>query len=348
MPYQWPLDPRDVFAERYPQMVNTGLPASDVDAVRAAVAAMWPDEPGGWVHEWSTRAAKYAADGRHELAALAYGWAKFPVLADTPKRVAFQRQIDEYLLAATDFPMRFERRVLDLPYGGTVLAVPVHLFTAPGTAADAPVLLASGGVDGWKIDLHQILLTLAAHTGAHVLAFDIPGTGETRIPLSRESTGLIDSLIVAAREMGNGIVAHLGFSMGGYFSAYSGLSGKADAAVVIGGPVQAAFAPDRTWQVGMADIVAHALGFEQRPTAAEIVARASAMSLDALLEQRSNAPMFVVNGADDIHIPRADTLVFSGRPDTRVESIAGSGHCAMSELGVVMPEVIGWLTGRLR
>src|ERR1700690_1298382 len=53
MPYQWPLDPQELFVERYPQMVNTGLPAQDADAMRAAITDMWPDAPGGWVFEWS-------------------------------------------------------------------------------------------------------------------------------------------------------------------------------------------------------------------------------------------------------------------------------------------------------
>ena len=68
MTYQWPMDPKDLFDERYPQMLTLGLPAADVDAVRAAVAEMWPDLPGGWVHEWSALASRYAAEGRHDLA----------------------------------------------------------------------------------------------------------------------------------------------------------------------------------------------------------------------------------------------------------------------------------------
>ena len=126
MPYQWPLDPRDLFTERYPQMVNTGLPAGDVDAVRAAIAEMWADAPGGWVHEWSELAARYAAGGRHDLAVLAYGWAKFPVLADDAKRRAFERQLEQYELASPGFPVTFERRVLELPYEGGTTPVPVN------------------------------------------------------------------------------------------------------------------------------------------------------------------------------------------------------------------------------
>ena len=83
MSFQWPVDTKDLFDERNPQMVNTGLPAQDVDAVHSAITEMWLDTPGGWVYEWTALAARYAAQGRHQLASLAYGWAKFPTLASS-------------------------------------------------------------------------------------------------------------------------------------------------------------------------------------------------------------------------------------------------------------------------
>lgn len=46
----------DVFEELHAQMINTGLPAEDVDAVRDRITAMWPDTSGGWVYEWSALA----------------------------------------------------------------------------------------------------------------------------------------------------------------------------------------------------------------------------------------------------------------------------------------------------
>ena len=109
MSFQWPVDAEDLFGERYPQMVNTGLPAADVDAVRAAITQMWTDAPGGWVYEWSALAARYASEGSHQLAALAYGWAKFPTLADDSKRGALQNQLEQYLLATPDFGVEIGR-----------------------------------------------------------------------------------------------------------------------------------------------------------------------------------------------------------------------------------------------
>ncbi|MFD7843776.1 alpha/beta fold hydrolase [Nocardia sp. NPDC059764] len=349
MAFQWQVDPEDLFVERYPQMVGTGLPAADVDEVRAAITDMWPDRSGGWVHEWSRLAGRYAAAGSPWRAALAYGWAKFPALADTPKRTALSRQVDQYLLAAPDFDVAFDRIIVDAPYGGGHVAVPVHVLTPPGWSAADPVLLASGGVDSWKMDLHGWFTELALRTGMRVLAFDIPGTGETSMPLSADrGFDVVRALIDHARTLGGGRVAHLGISMGGYFSARSGLAGEVDAAIVLGGPVERSFDPDRTWAYGMRGIVGNALGFDTEPTDTELAQRMSAFTLRQWLDQDRNAPMLVLNGADDVHIPQADTLVFKGRPETEVLLIPGTGHCAVSKFPEALRIMIDWLVASAR
>jgi esterase FrsA len=347
MPYQWPQDPQDLFVERYPQMVNTGLPSADVDGVRDAISEMWPDAPGGWVHEWSRLAESYAAAASHDLAALAYGWARFPVLADDAKRAAHGHQLEQYLLAARDFPVDFEREILEIPFQGSTTRVPVHLLAAPDLPGDAPVVIASGGVDSWKMDLHTMFLALALNVPARALLFDIPGTGESSIPLSRSSAEVVEGLAAYARELGNGRVAHLGVSMGGYFSALTGLSGAVDAAIVLGGPVEAAFEEGRGFQFGMADIVGNAFGFDRQPTPEEISKRVGALSLRELLDSDRNGRMLVINGADDVHIPQHDTLVFQGRRDTQVELLEGTGHCAVTKLAEVAPTMFDWLNRAL-
>ncbi len=347
MSFQWSVDPQELFEERYPQMVNTGLPVADVDAVRDAITGMWPDAPGGWVHEWTRLADCYTAKGRHDLAVLAYGWAKFPAIADGPKRTALERQLAAYEAASADFPVSFERRVLTIPFQGGTTNVPVHILAAPDLPKDAPVVLASGGVDTWKMDIQLFLLATALNTGARVVAFDIPGTGESEVPLGVASTEVIDGLVAFARELGNGTVAHIGISMGGYFSARTGLAGQVDAALVLGGPVEAAFAPGREWRFGMEGIVGNALGFDHQPTSAEITELMHPMSLRPLLDQDRNAPMLIVNGADDVHIPQHDTLVFEGRRDTEVHLLPDTGHCATSKIGEVGPLMIAWLNRQL-
>ena len=344
MSYQWPLDVAELLGERYPQMINTGLPVADIDAVRAAITDMWRDAPGGWVHEWSKLARSYAEAGSHQQAALAYGWAKFPTLADQPKRVALANQLEQYQLAAPNFGVDFQREDLELPYQGGTTRVPVHLFAPFDLPADAPVVIASGGVDSWKMDMHLAFVGTAAQLGVRVLAFDIPGTGESAVPMTGAGGAeIVRGLITHARTLGNGVVAHFGISMGGHFSARSGLAGEVDAAVVLGGPVEAAFTGEAPRHFGMAGIVGNAMGFDRPPSLEELVERRKGFSLRSLLDEDLNAPMLVINGADDVHVPQHDTLVFEGRRDTVVELIPDTGHCASSKLPQAMATIGQWL-----
>jgi esterase FrsA len=347
--YEFPVDVQALLAERFPQFVNLGLPAADLEEATARITAMWADAPGGWTYELSALAAGYARRGDSHLASLAYGIAKFPVLANRARRRAFRNQIEQYQLASCYFGLWFERRTLSLPYRGRTTAFPVH-FLSPGEKyRELPVLMFSGGIDTWKMDLHALAAGLAIGANITVLSFDIPGTGETDAPLDEFADEVILGLISAARKIGNGKVAHFGLSFGGNFAAMSGLSGAADAAVDLGGPVDSAFAPQnfRSLMFGMAGIAGNAYGFTAPPTEAQMMEASAPFFRRALLSQPANAPMLVINGADDVHVPQADTLVFRGRPDTDVHLIPGTGHCAASKLPEVMPIVTGWLATRL-
>ena len=128
----------------------------------------------------------------------------------------------------------------------------------------------------------------------------------------------------------------------------SGLAGEVDAAIVLGGPVEEAFSRDvRIAQFGMDGIIGNALGFDRQPTAEELAAKLGPFSLRALLDQDINVPMLVINGADDVHVPQHDTLVFQGRRDTEVHLIPDTGHCAVSKLHEVLPLLLDWLHNTL-
>ena len=198
---------------------------------------MWADAPGGWVYEWSKLAEKYADRGDHYLASLVYGCAKFPCLTDPARVRAMQHQLEQFELAAKDFPVAFERRIITVPYRGDTVEVPVHLYSADGNYAGRPVLIASGGVDTWKMDIHPWWVGFTQGAGVTTLAFDHPGTGETAIPLDEHADEVIRGIADYARTLGDGKVAHFGVSFGGNFAAMSGLSGIVDAAVDLGGPV---------------------------------------------------------------------------------------------------------------
>lgn len=344
MAYAFPIDPAELFAERTPQMLSTGIAPADLDGVRTQVVDMWADAPGGWVFEWSRLARRYAEGGQPDLAAVAYGWAKFPTLATPAMRTALENQLEQYLRAAPDFPVEFERRVLDLPHKGGRTPVPVHILSMKGLAADAPVLVVTGGVDTWKMDMHGLFVALALMGVARVLTFDIAGTGESQVAMSADGGAEIaEGVVAAARAMGARKVAYFGVSMGGYYAARLGLSGLVDAAVDFGGPVGAKPGGGRPTRFGMFDIVSNALGYDHRPEPEELTAQMAGFSLRALLDQDRNGPMLVLNGADDVHVPQEDTLAFEGRRATSVHLIPDTGHCATTKSAEAFGIIQAWL-----
>jgi esterase FrsA len=257
-------------------------------------------------------------------------------------------QVKEYVAASPGFPCRFERRVLQLPFRGETTSVPVHLFSSKADLSKAPVLITSGGVDTWKMDIHSLVLTFAK-LGLTVLAFDQPGTGESAATLSKEGDEIVLGLVREAKALGNGWVAHFGLSFGANFAAMTGLSGAVNASVVLGAPLDKAFAEENLSRLpyGMFDILGNALGFDHHPELSELARLAQGLSRRDLLQQQKNAPMLVINGADDYFVPQNDTTTFTGRRNTEVRLLKGTGHCATSKMPEVMAITTEWMRARL-
>jgi esterase FrsA len=347
--YTFDIAAADMFDDRTHQFEKFGIPLDGIKQVGAAVTDMWLDGPGGWVYEWSKLAEEYAERGDHYLASLTYGCAKFPCLTDQARVRAMQHQLEQFQLAAKDFPAAFERRTVTVPYRDGSLEVPVHLYSADGDYAGRPVLIASGGVDTWKMDIHPWWVGFTMGVGVTTLAFDHPGTGETAIPLDGHADEVVRGLADYARKLGDGRVAHFGVSFGGNFSAMSGLAGIVDAAIDLGGPVLDSFEPEHVAKLpyGMHDIVGNAMHWDHSPTLDELSAGLRQLRRGNLLAQQSNSAMLVINGADDYFIPQSDTLVFQGRPNTEVHLIEDTGHCAMSKAPETVPKIVAWLRSKL-
>ena len=350
MSYTYPITSEAMFEDRATQFTGFGIPESDVARMRSTIVDMWLDGPGGWVYEWSKLAAGYAEAGDHYLASLTYGCAKFPCLADPQREIALGKQVDEYLTASATFPMHFERRILSIPFGDREVDIPVHLFGPDANYSERPVVLVSGGVDTWKMDLHRMCLSTAQITGATALAFDLPGTGESAgVPMRKSADDVVLGIVEKAKQLGNGKTGHIALSFGANFSAMTGLRGAVDASVCDGGPVLNAFTREHLAHLpfGMIDIVGNALGFDEKPSLDEAVAAIAELSRRELLDKTTNSPMLVVNGADDYFVPQSDTLVFEGRKNTEVHLIPGTGHVARSKLPEVMPMMLNWLHAEL-
>lgn len=222
---------------------------------------------------------------------------------------ALRNQLEQFELASKDFPVSFERRIVTLPYRGGSVEVPVHLYSADDDYPARPVLIASGGVDTWKMDIHPWWVGFTQAVGVTTLAFDHPGTGETAIPLDGHADEVIRGLADYARSLGDGRLAHFGMSFGGNFAAMSGLTGIVDGAVDLGGPVAGAFLPEnvRTLPYGMHDILGNAMHWDHSPTLEQLHAGPERLNRQDLLDQQRNSSMLVVNGADDYFIPQSDT-----------------------------------------
>jgi esterase FrsA len=122
-----------------------------------------------------------------------------------------------------------------------------------------------------------------------------------------------------------------------------------DAAVDLGGPVETGFTAGNLKHLmfGMIDIFGNAVGLTEQPRTEDLIAMMQNYSLRPLLDLNTNAPMLIVNGADDVHVPAADTLVFTGRRATDVHLIEGTGHVAASKLPEVIPLIVAWLRNHL-
>jgi esterase FrsA len=346
--YEFPVDVQGLWSERGPQFVALGTAREEVDRLAQTVTDMWRDGPGGWCYEWSKLGDQYVRDGDSYRAMLAYGGARFPCLADEAKATAHQQQIEQYIRAAKDFPVAFERRVVATKYKGADVQVPVHILSETDATEDTPVLVVTGGVDTFKMDLHQMWVTYVLGAHVRVVAADIPGTGElTHVPASRDSTKILDQVVAFSRTLTTGKTGQLGMSFGGYFSAHAGLTEVVDAAAVVGGPVSGAFSIAHPLHYGMRDIVGNAVGFTTVPTSEQLIKTTGKLRLDDLLARDSNCPMLVINGDQDVHVPITDTQVFEGRSDTDVILIGGGTHCALNRHDLLEPIVTRWLTSQL-
>jgi esterase FrsA len=350
MSYEYDTDLKALWSERAPQFVNLGIPQEDVDHLVAVVDDLYADRPGGWCYEWSKLAEKYIDAGDAVLAFTAYGGARFPCLADEQKAVAHQHELEQYQLAAKEFPVAFERQIVTTRFHGAVVEVPVHILSEPDATKDTPVLVVTGGVDTWKMDLHKMWVSYVLNAHVRVVAADHPGTGElTHVAMTADSTDVIDQVVAFARTLTTGKVGQLGMSFGGHFSSHAGLTAVVDAAVDVGGPVLNTFAAENIGNIlyGMKDIVGNALGFTEVPTTDQVAQALAPFAMDDLFAKQTNCPMFVINGDKDAYIPLSDTKIFEGRPNTEVQIVPGAGHCAFDKLDLVIDATTRWLVTAL-
>lgn len=136
----------------------------------------------------------------------------------------------------------------------------------------------------------------------------------------------------------------------------AGLASVVDAAIVLGGPVDQSFRMEnaKSLPYGMAGIIGNDMHFDYERSVEDFVAGMAQFSRRALLARPENAPMLIINGADDYFVPLADTLVFAGRKKTDVHVLGDCGHCALlsgnggkARMQDVVSLVTAWLPGKI-
>jgi esterase FrsA len=262
MAYRFDAAPKALAAERRAQFTALGIPAATADSVASRLGGeLWEDAPASWVREWSAEAAAAEAGGDLLLASLCYSVAKYPCLASQAHQIAYREQLRTYLAAAPGFPLAFERRVLDVKYHGGTTPVPVHIYRRPGSPAGRPVVLMLGGVDTWKMDIHQSILPATERMDVTVVAVDGPGVGESGVASEPDGDLILADVAAQVRSLGNGRVGAAAWSFGATWAVKLALTGEVDAAVAVGGPVEMAFdiSTVRNWPNGMSGIMGNSL-----------------------------------------------------------------------------------------
>ncbi|MEU8804613.1 alpha/beta hydrolase [Spirillospora sp. NPDC048819] len=356
--FTFTVDPQAVLDERARQFTALGVPAGAVARARDRIGEMWGDGEDGWGPVWAAEAERAGRERGPLAESLCWGAARFPCLATEARRDAHRRQLERYLDAAPRFRARFRRRILHVPHpgdgtGNATTPVPAHLFRRP-FGRPRGVLILSGGVDTWKMDLHRLAVTTALATGFIVAAIDMPGTGESELVLTPGADRVLAALAGELRREYGLPTGFLGLSFGGHWAAKLALLGEVDAAVDLGGPTGAAATPVDVLNLpyGMTGILGNALGLDAPPgpgRAAELLDAFSLRGQGLLDPGRAGraAPLLAVNGARDQYIPPGDTTGLAGRPGTAVWLVAGATHCAPERFRVLMPAIWGWLAARL-
>ena len=354
MSYRFDAAPKALAAERRAQFIALGTPAEVVDRVSSRLGEeLWDDTPGSWIREWSAEAAAAEAGGDPLLASLCFGIAKYPCLASQAHEAAYREQLRTYLAAAPNFPLSFERRVLDVDYHGQKTPVPVHIHRQDDSA-NVPVVLMLGGVDTWKMDIHHSIIQAAQLMGVTVVGVDGPGVGESGVASQPDGDLVLAGVAAQVRSLGSGSVGAAAWSFGAAWAVKLALTGEVDAAIAIGGPVEMAFdvSTVRNWPNGMSGIMGNSLHRNEPFADAEATAAGLAgfrLSAQGLLGNwdAANTPLFVANGADDPYVPQSDTTMFEGRPGTVVRLEPGATHCAPEKAREVVPAAFAWLRAQL-
>jgi dienelactone hydrolase len=351
--------------QRLQQFIGGG---ADPEAARAIFAKLTSFDAEPWVAEWTRLAApleKQAAElesqGKmaeanklYEKASMYYGVARFPVINHPAKQAAYRKCIETFRKAIRSWDPPLE--IVEIPFEGKTIFG--HLRKPKGVARP-PVVIRTGGVDGYKEGRN---LNESLAIGAAGFEVDMPGSGECPLRNKPDSEKLYVAIIdylTSRQDLDGRRIGFVGGSYGGYYGAKMAYvePKRLKACVEYGGPIH--YTWEESWLRYLRndekeyfwpfpDSMIYANGLKDFD---ELVRTAPAMSLK---EQgwlsKPNAPMLIVNGDKDPWIsPQEIPLLLStGWPKT-ARVMAGAKHMGREsqERGAVGQMVNEWLKERL-
>jgi len=355
---------RPFVEERFNGWVASGADEAELDAALSRIYDPKGSGPGSWVfemaevaEEYEKKAAQAEAAGRMEAAtkdyftaSVYYYIARFPFLASPAKKAAYERHIDCYLKAARSFDPPLE--VVRIPYEGKEI---IGYLRIP-RGERPPVVIFTGGVDGWKSDLHRTIEYLLAE-GLAVFAMDIPGTGESAWDLAPESDrvyGRVMDYLQARKDLDGTRLGGFMLSFGGYYAVRLALSEPRLKAVInVGGPIALSFEKENVEKVPdvMISTIAHAMGQKLPMKTEQMLTLAKPFSLDRdgfLQNPRYQAALLSINGDQDPLLPIDDLYLISKKGIKQDEWVfKGSGHCAIDEMPEWGPKAAVWMRNHL-
>lgn len=282
-----------------------------------------------------------------------YFVARFPHVLSPAAAEAYDKHISAYLAAARYFEPPLE--VVQVPFEGG--SYPAYLRLPRQRGDRSPVVVLWGGMDVWKSELEMHLQTeQLLERGVATLVIDMPGTGQSPIPVSdnaeRVPTAAIDFLrqhpAIDARR-----IAVWGLSFGGYFAVKLALvCPELSGAVNNGGPIHHAYATERFHQLptGARITLARVLGLEPSTDPDSVADRLTKLSLveQNLLPADRHAPLLSINGELDQLIPISDLYVIGEYGVRQDRMIYGEDiHVAGRNWRHHYPMTASWLAAKL-
>ena len=347
-------------------------PVAQLDAaeVREALASLTSQDRDHWAAVWGAIGDRHMAKAKsieasnkaeaahtYDKAMQWYMFARFP-LEDSPGTAqVYKKAIDAFAGYSRMIDPPIEAVKFD--YNGTEIT---GYLRKPKGVAKPPVVITIGGLDGRKED-GSIRNAAYIEKGVAFFAFDMPGTGQTRIKIEPGADKVYSVVLdaLAKREDVDGKrVVVTGGSWGGHWSAHLAYSEKDRllGAVVQGGPVHNYFQPE--WQKKALGTREYLFGlFEARAavygvkTLDDFLAYGPKMSLkDRGFLEKPSAPMLLVNGRNDTQVPVDDLFLLLNNGDPKEAWVNPTGghmgrSAQLSDQKIFETVVLPWVVRRL-